>query len=155
MKAILHNIRSVHNVGSIFRTADGLGVEKLFLTGYTPAPVDRFGRKRDKFTKVSLGAEDTVDWKSVDDVLSLIDKLQDQGVSVVVCEPTEQAVDIKNFSPSQDVCLVFGNEVDGIPEGIIGKCDQVVKVTMQGKKSSLNVSVAFGVTTHELVDNKN
>jgi tRNA G18 (ribose-2'-O)-methylase SpoU len=143
--AILHNIRSVHNVGSIFRTADGLGVEKLYLSGYTPEPIDRFGRKRNKFSKVSLGAEDTVGWESVDDVLSLINELQAEGVSVVACEPTSEAVDINNVSLPGDVCLVFGNEVDGIPEEVIDRCDQVVKVTMQGVKSSLNVSVSFGI----------
>lgn len=143
--AILHNIRSIHNVGSIFRTADGLGVEKLYLSGYTPKPIDRFGRKRKKFEKVALGAEDTVDWEAVDDVSGLIKELQKDGVSVAACEPTSEAVDINNVSLSGDVCLVLGNEVDGLPEEVIRMCDRKVKIPMEGKKSSLNVSVSFGI----------
>jgi len=92
MQAILHNIRSIHNVGSVFRTADGLGVEKLYLTGYTPEPVDRFGRKRQKFSKVALGAEDTVDWESKENILDLINKIAAENTKVCTCEPTDSAV---------------------------------------------------------------
>jgi tRNA G18 (ribose-2'-O)-methylase SpoU len=151
--AILHNIRSIHNVGSIFRTADGFAVEKLYLSGYTPEPIDRFGRKRKKFEKVALGAEGVVDWRAVNGgVFQLIDELQTQDVTVLACEPIKEATDISNVSLSGDACLVFGNEVDGLPEEVISMCDRVVKIPMQGKKSSLNISVAFGVITHKLID---
>jgi len=153
MQAILHNIRSVHNVGSIFRTADGLGVEKLYLTGYTPEPVDRFGRKRQKFSKVALGAEDRVDWESKKDVLDLIDKLHDAGIDVFTCEPTDFAIPISEVSQKdQSVCLVFGNEVDGLPKKVIEASGQTVKIPMQGTKSSLNVAVAFGIISFCVVD---
>lgn len=153
MQAILHNIRSVHNVGSIFRTADGLGVDKLYLTGYTPRPIDRFGRKRQQFAKVALGAEETVEWEKKDSATDLIKSLQDSRGRVIACEPTHEAVDIKDFSQeTDDVCLVFGNEVDGLPESIIAECSHVVKIPMQGKKSSLNVAVSFGIISYHIVD---
>lgn len=153
MRAILHNIRSIHNVGSIFRTADGLGVEKLFLTGYTPAPVDRFGRKRQAFKKVALGAEETVEWEEGDDLMQVIQNLQAEDNQVVACETTESATDIGSFSPRpQDICLVFGNEVDGIPKAVIAESDQVIKIPMQGEKSSLNVAVAFGICVYSFID---
>lgn len=154
MRAILHNIRSVYNVASIFRTADGLGVEKLYLTGYTPTPTDRFGRKRQKFTKVSLGAEDTVAWEREEDVEELISELKRNSISVITCEPTAAAQDINSFSTDQDVCLVFGNEVDGVSSAIIDQSDAVVKIPMSGKKSSFNVAVAFGIIMHKFDSTK-
>jgi tRNA G18 (ribose-2'-O)-methylase SpoU len=154
MQAILHNIRSIHNVGSMFRTADGVGIEKLYLSGYTPEPVDRFGRKRQKFSKVALGAEDTVDWESKKDVLDLIDKLQDEGVSAFACEPTDSAVPISEITTrNQSLCLVFGNEVEGLPQDVIEASDQTVKIPMRGGKSSLNISVAFGIISYQVIDN--
>lgn len=147
MEAILHNIRSIYNVASIFRTADGLGVKKLYLSGYTPAPTDRFGRQRKKFHKVALGAERSVQWESVDDISACIKKLKGSDISVLACEPTTEALDYRDLSRPKDACLVFGNEPDGLPEEIINLCDETVKIPMQGNKSSLNVSVAFGILT--------
>lgn len=145
MEAILHNIRSTYNTASIFRTADGLGVDKLYLSGYTPDPTDRFGRERKKFHKVALGAEESVEWEKIDDINVCIKKLKESGISVLACEPIAEAIDYRDLSLSGDTCLVFGNEPDGLPEEIIDLCNEVIKIPMQGKKSSLNVSVAFGV----------
>ena len=155
MIAILHNIRSIYNVASIFRTADGLGVEKLYLSGYTPAPVDRFGRKREKFQKVALGAEESVSFQQEDDVLRLIKKLQEDDFTVVACEPEERAVDYRslNIKPEK-TCLVFGNEPAGLEQKILSAADKVVKIPMRGQKSSLNVSVAFGITAAKFIDSK-
>jgi tRNA G18 (ribose-2'-O)-methylase SpoU len=153
MQAILHNIRSVHNVGSTFRTADGLGVKKLYLTGYTPEPIDRFGRKRQKFSKVALGAEDAVDWESEENTLDLINKIAAENTKVYACEPTDSAVPVDELTTkNQNICLVFGNEVDGLPQDVIEASDQTVKIPMQGKKSSLNVAVAFGILTYQVID---
>ncbi|PSO46704.1 MAG: RNA methyltransferase [Parcubacteria group bacterium SW_4_46_8] len=153
MQAILHNIRSVHNVGSIFRTADGLGVEKLYLTGYTPEPVDRFGRKRQKFSKVALGAEDTVDWESKENILDLINKIASENTTVCACEPTDSAVPVDKLTTrNPSLCLVFGNEVDGLPQDVIEASDQTIKIPMRGTKSSLNVAVAFGIISFCVVD---
>lgn len=154
MIAILHNIRSIYNVASIFRTADGLGVEKLYLSGYTPAPTDRFGRKREKFQKVSLGAEETVSFESVENIQLLIEKLKANDMKVFACEPTADASDYQSINTSLEVCLVFGNEPRGLPDEIITDCDQVIKIPMHGEKSSLNVSVAFGVLTAHFIDSE-
>jgi tRNA G18 (ribose-2'-O)-methylase SpoU len=143
--ALLHNIRSIYNTASIFRTADGLGVDKLILSGYTPTPTDRFGRHRQRFSKVSLGAEETVPWEQVDDVLDKISQLQADGLEVLACEPIEEAADYRTHQPAEDTCLVFGSEPDGLPEEIITACNNVIGIPMQGEKSSLNVAVAFGV----------
>lgn len=151
--AILHNIRSIHNVGSIFRTADGVGVEKLFLTGHTPTPIDRFGRKRQKFSKVALGAEETVEWNAADDIDDVIQEYKDNQVSVIACEPTTDAINVCEFQPdTDDICLVFGNEVDGLEETVIDRCHQIVQIPMQGKKSSLNVAVSFGILSFQVID---
>lgn len=147
MQAILHNIRSVYNTAAIFRTADGLGVDTLYLSGYTPTPTDRFGRKREKFRKVALGAEESVDWEKVDDIFIKIKELQSDGVVVLACEPVSEAVDYRVHEPAGDVCLVFGSEPDGLPADVIAACDEVIEIPMQGEKSSLNVSVAFGILT--------
>lgn len=152
MQAILHNIRSVYNVASIFRTADGLGVEKLFLSGYTPKPIDRFGRKRDKFQKVALGAESSVTWEKIENIELLIKRLQDDDVRVLACEPIDKAADYRDINTEDRTCLVFGSEPDGLPSEVIDLCDQTIRIPMRGKKSSLNVSVAFGVISANIID---
>ncbi|MEX2514586.1 MAG: TrmH family RNA methyltransferase [Candidatus Paceibacterota bacterium] len=152
MQAILHNIRSIYNVASIFRTADGLGVQQLILSGFTPAPVDRFGRDREKFQKVALGSELTVTWQQTDDVFRKITELQDEGVEVLACEPTEAAIDYRTCDSNDNICLVFGSEPDGLPDDVIAACDRVIEIPMQGQKSSLNVSVAFGIISANLID---
>ena len=90
---ILHNIRSAHNVGSLFRTADAVGVSKLFLTGYTPAPIDRFGRPRKDISKVALGAEQTVLWEHVKNISTLIKRLKNGHVHIIALEQARGAVD--------------------------------------------------------------
>jgi tRNA G18 (ribose-2'-O)-methylase SpoU len=153
--AILHNIRSIHNVGSMFRTADGVGIDKLYLTGHTPKPIDRFGRKRQKFSKVALGAEEIVDWEHKEDVLDLVNTLQESNWSVLACEPTQSAINVSGYAHElEDVCLVFGNEVDGLQSEVITACDETIQIPMHGKKTSLNVAVAFGILSYEVIDKK-
>lgn len=152
MQAILHNIRSIHNVASIFRTADGVGISKLYLSGYTPSPVDRFGRRRKKFQKVALGAEETIDWVAVDDIQNLIENLQSENLQVLACEPNQEATDYQEVSVKREPCFVFGNEPEGLPGEVIASCDQVIRIPMKGKKTSLNVAVAFGVVTYNFYD---
>ncbi len=145
ISAILHDIRSSHNVGSMFRTADALGVEKLFLTGYTPAPKDKFNRPNKEISKVALGGEMTVAWEFSEDVFDVIKKLKKAGVEIVAIEQSSKSVDYKDFSLSGPTTFIFGNEVDGVPEKILDLCDKIVSIPMKGKKESLNVSVAFGI----------
>lgn len=142
---ILHNIRSVYNVGSIFRTADAAGVSEIFLSGYTPTPTDRFGRARKDITKTALGAERFVSWKKVSTVGSAIEQLKQDGVQVVAVEQSKKAIDYKKLSANYPTAFIFGNEVRGLSKNILDKCDVVAEIPMRGNKESLNVSVAVGI----------
>ncbi len=142
---ILHNIRSAHNVGSIFRTADGAGVSKIFLTGYTPAPFDRFGREDKEILKTSLGATHTVPFESVPDLIVLIDRLKKEDVAIVAVELTKEAIDYRKFSPKGDTAYIFGNEITGIEADVLEHADVAIMIPMQGMKESLNVAVCAGI----------
>jgi 23S rRNA (guanosine2251-2'-O)-methyltransferase len=142
---ILHNIRSVHNVGSIFRTADAAGVSKLYLTGYTSAPVDRFGRKRNDIAKTALGAEASVEWERAESISSLIKKLKKEKTAVIAVEQGEDAIDYKRLKVKYPAAFVFGNEVQGLSKTILMRCDAIAEIPMRGKKESLNISVAAGI----------
>jgi 23S rRNA (guanosine2251-2'-O)-methyltransferase len=142
---ILPNIRSAHNVGSMFRTADAFGVEKLFLVGYTAHP------PHTQIDKVSLGAETWVSWESCEDVVHCIKKLKREGCLVVGLEKTETSELLESgMGEKRDVALIVGNEVDGIDPSVLLFCDNVVHIPMQGKKESLNVSVATGIALYAL-----
>ncbi len=142
---ILHNIRSAHNVGSIFRTSDGAGVSKIFLTGYTPDPVDRFGRENPEIKKTSLGATQSVLYEHVADVASVIEILKKEGVAVVAVEQTERAIDYKSFLIDGDIAYIFGNEITGVEKEVLDLADHHIMIPMQGMKESLNVSVCAGI----------
>jgi len=146
---ILHNIRSAHNVGSIFRTADGAGVSKIYLTGYTPLPVDRFGRVVSEIAKTSLGATESVLWEHHEDVEELIQTLQREGVTVVAVEQDEQATSYDTYTPDGTVAYIMGNETEGISEEVRSMVDTIVDIPMCGEKESLNVSVATGVILYQ------
>ena len=149
---ILHDIRSVYNVGSIFRTADAAGVEKVYLSGFTPLPVDRFGRKRKDFAKVALGAEETVPWEHAPDIIHLVQKLKKGGCTVIGVEQAPKARDYKKVRTDSPLALVFGNEVIGLSKNILAECDIVAEIPMRGKKESLNVAVAAGIALFRIVD---
>lgn len=145
---ILHDVRSHHNVGSIFRTADGAGVAKIFLCGYTPAPVDRFGREVGALKKTSLGATESVGWEHVDDAYGIIHMLKDEGVTIVAVEQTRTSEPISAFTEPEQVAYIFGNEVEGVPEALCELSDQVIELPMLGRKESLNVSVTAGIVLY-------
>ena len=145
---ILENIRSHYNVGAIFRTADAVGVEKIFLTGYTPAPVDRFGRVVGEISKTALGAEATVAWQAVGSVEMLRDELKTQGYQIVAVEQTKTALALPDFKPPAKTAYLLGNETAGVSEKSLSLADAVVEIPMMGKKESLNVSVAAGIVLY-------
>ena len=180
MIVILDNIRSVYNVGSIFRTADAAGVEKIYLCGITPSPVDGFGRPDKRFIKVSLGAEKTVEWEHVKRTIDLIKKLKKakprselcsatgEGYKIFAVEQDKKSIPyykLKTKSSKLKAALVFGNEVKGLSGAILKKCDKILEIPMQGAmvrqahhprhvgrgKESLNVSVAFGIIIFRLI----
>ncbi len=142
---ILDNIRSVHNVGSIFRTCDAAGVSKLYLCGVTPSPIDRFGRARKDLAKVALGAQNCVVWEHVDETRDVIERLHKEGAHVVAVEQDKKSTDYKKFSMKKPTAFVFGNEVGGVSKEVMEVCNDVVEIPMYGAKESLNVSVAVGV----------
>ena len=161
--AILHNIRSVHNVGSIFRTADGAGVQKLYLCGITPAPFDRLKNLRPDFAKVALGAEKSVAWVMEKDTATTIAMLKKDGYEIFALEQSPRSVPYYKVFDNQvlddgnavrgsekKIAMVLGAEVDGIPDDLLALVDRVIEIPMYGGKESLNVSVAFGVAAYGL-----
>jgi 23S rRNA (guanosine2251-2'-O)-methyltransferase len=156
MIAVLHNIRSRHNVGSIFRTADAAGVEKLYLSGITPGPVDRFGRPDEKLTKVSLGSEKSVTWERTASTAALLQALQQKGYKVVALEQHVHSQSLFSLRMSKKdlkkTALLIGPEVHGLSPALLKAADRIVEIPMFGKKESLNVSVAFGILVYKLLD---
>ncbi len=150
---ILHNIRSVHNVGSIFRTADAAGVKKIFLCGYTPTPKDRFGRKRKDVSKVALGAEESVEFEYYENIEELFLKLKKEKIKIVAVEQDKNSIKYSKFKTKKDVAFVLGEERYGISKSLINKCDEIVEIPMYGKKESLNVSVTAGIILFRFIEN--
>lgn len=157
MVTIIHNVRSLHNVGSIFRTSDGAGIEKIYLTGYTPSPLDRLGKKVPQFAKVSLGAEDYVPWERVRDIGMLIARLKKDGCKIFAIEQDPHSIPYHSLVASRyslgKLALVVGPEVTGLSKAVLKKCDKILEIPMYGKKESLNVSVAYGVVVYNLAVN--
>jgi 23S rRNA (guanosine2251-2'-O)-methyltransferase len=157
--AVLVDIRSVWNVGSMFRTADAAGISKVYLVGFTPTPFDRFGNARADFAKVSLGAEAWVQWEHADSAAWLIRSLKDDGYTVCTIEQSEKAIPYTEFRAADKVALVVGNEVTGLPVDVVASADRILEIPMRGAfvrdsshprstgegKESLNVAVAFGI----------
>ena len=141
---LAHNIRSMHNIGSIFRTSDGAGVSKIYLTGYCACP------PRKEITKTALGAEDFVDWEFYKDPIRLVKKLKKEGVQIIALERTGGGKDIFKIKPKSPCCLIVGNEIEGVPGELLDLCDKTVEIPMRGIKESLNVSVAFGIGIYSL-----
>lgn len=146
---ILDNIRSAHNVGSIFRTSDGAGVSKIFLCGYTPKPIDRFGRVQPEIGKTSLGATESVAWESVEKIGDLFDRLHGEGYSIASVEQTANSISYKDWQSADKVAFVFGNEVDGVQENVVAWSDVVLEIPMLGKKESLNVSNSAAIILYQ------
>lgn len=142
---VCHNIRSLHNVGSIFRTADGAGVTKLYLCGYTGRP------PRPEIQKVALGAERTVPWEAHHQTWRVLDRLKSWGAQIIALENNVPgSVDYREVRPRFPVALLLGNEVEGLSRGLLRRADVVMSLPMHGSKESLNVAVAFGIAVYEL-----
>lgn len=150
----LHNIRSVHNVGSIFRTADAVGIDHIYLSGYTPLPVDRFGRDRQDMHKVAIGAEKTVSWSQLKNPELDIHELKNTGTHVIGIEQDKNSIGVFNYSKPEnvkEVIIVMGEETLGMENWQRNICDDLVEIPMRGEKESLNVSVAFGVAVYQIL----
>jgi 23S rRNA (guanosine2251-2'-O)-methyltransferase len=144
---ICDNIRSLENIGSIFRTADALGVSKIFLCGICGTPPNP------KIAKTALGAEKTIPFEYCKQTGRLIDRLKKEGVQIVALEQDKKSIDYRDFKLKFPVALILGNEVKGVSKKILEKSDKIIVLPMLGKKESLNVSVAFGVAGYEIIKN--
>lgn len=145
---VCHNIRSRHNVGSIFRTADAVGVSKIFLCGITPFP------PHPNIEKVSLGAEKFVEWEKCKEAWRVISRLKKEGVEIFSLEQMKNSVSLNDLSivkkSTNGIALILGEEINGLPKTILKKSDKIIHIPMYGKKESLNVSVAFGIAVYKL-----
>lgn len=156
---IAHDIRSCHNVGSLFRTAEGLGVQKIYLTGYTPYPVTvddvRLPHIRNKITKdihkTALGAEDMVAWEQQADVIATMDQLRDAGYRIIALEQAKGSIPLPNFAPPDKTALLLGREVEGIDPQLLHKVDATVEIPMFGKKESFNVVQSAAMALYQIV----
>jgi 23S rRNA (guanosine2251-2'-O)-methyltransferase len=149
---LLDNIRSVHNVGSIFRTAETLGISKIYCAGTTPSPTDRFGRKRKDFAKVSLGAEDMISWEGVGSSIPIVKNLRKEGFEIIALEQAKNSIDYKKVKTGNKILVIIGNEVDGVSKDLLKLADTIAEIPVKGKKESLNVSVAAGIFLFRLLD---
>lgn len=154
MITILHNVRSQHNVGSIFRTSDAAGVEKLYLCGISPAPIDKYGKPNTKMLKVSLGAENSVGWESVKSTTHLVDRLKKQGYFIIAVELAPTAIPYFSLKitkkQAEKTAIIMGGEVKGLSPAILRRADVITQIPMCGTKESLNVSVAYGIIVYHL-----
>lgn len=141
---VLDNIRSMHNVGSFFRTADAFGLQKLYLTGITPCP------PRPEISKSALGADEFVSWEYENDLDLVLSKLKLLGYCIIGIEQTTESVQLHQFKleSSNKYALIFGNEVHGLSEVALKKCSHFIEIPQFGDKHSFNVSVSFGITAY-------
>ncbi len=143
--ALLDNIRSSYNVGSMFRTSDGAMITKLFLTGYTCVPPQK------DIMKTALGATESIPWEYHEDPIELIRKLKSEGIKIVALEQTDAGIPYYDVTKEDfPVCLVVGNEISGVADSVIAECDFAIEIPQFGVKQSLNVAVAFGIALFEM-----
>jgi len=143
---VLDNIRSLNNIGSVFRTSDAFLIEKIYLCGITAQPPHK------DIHKTALGATDSVEWEHVEDTLSLIEKLKDLKIKTIAIEQADNAVQLQDFKPKngEKLAVVFGNEVKGVQQEVVSACDACVEIPQYGTKHSLNISVSCGVVLWDL-----
>ena len=143
---IAHNIRSAENIGSLLRTADSLGIAKVWIVGYSPTP------EHLKVAKTALGAQQSVPWEQMTDIVQLIEKLKSDGFRLVGLELDPRSQKLSDYDPADKTALLLGNEVEGIPPSLRDLCDDLVMISQKGIKESLNVSVAAGIACYALMN---
>ena len=142
---ILDNIRSMHNVGSVFRTADAFLVEAIFLCGYTPQPPHR------DIHKTALGATETIDWIYFSTTVEAVNAVKEKGYKVFAIEQVEKSISLEKMKTGEKMAVVFGNEVAGVSNDVLPLCDGYIEIPQLGMKHSLNISVAAGIVLWEIV----
>ena len=144
--SLLENVRSLYNVGSVFRTSDAIRLKRLFLTGFTGKPPRR------EIDKTALGAVDSVDWKHSANTCKTIDELKRQNVHIIALEHTTDSIPYNKFHYRFPTCVMFGNEVDGLSGEAIALADAAIEIPMHGLKQSLNISVAYGIVMYHILE---
>lgn len=144
---LLDNIRSILNVGALFRTCDGAGFEKIVLTGFTPTPPRR------EISKTAIGAENFVAWEYYKNPLEYVTSLKEQGCKIFVLEQTSESMDFHNIITMRydNICLILGNEIEGVQKELIALADHCVEIPMRGQKQSLNVATAAGICMYQFI----
>jgi 23S rRNA (guanosine2251-2'-O)-methyltransferase len=145
---VLDNIRSMHNVGSVFRTSDGFLIEKIILCGFTPLPPHR------EIHKTALGATDTVAWMHVQETTTIVKELKEQGFTIFAIEQVTNSIMLQDVTllPNQKIAVILGNEVDGVSDDVLALCDAAIEIPQLGTKHSLNISVAAGIVLWKLFE---
>ena len=138
---ILDNVRSLNNIGSVFRTCDAFLIEKIYLCGITATPPHK------EIHKTALGATESVEWEYVQDITTLVENLRQRQVEVIAIEQVEDAVSLEHFSPKKGVtyALIFGNEVEGVQQSVVSLCQRAIEIPQYGTKHSLNIAVSAGI----------
>lgn len=143
---VLDNIRSLNNIGSVFRTSDAFLIEKIYLCGFTATPPNK------EIHKTALGSTDSVDWEYREDTLSLVQELQKQNITVASIEQADESIMLNEFQPNKKkkLAVVFGNEVKGVQQTVVSASDHCIEIPQVGTKHSLNISVSCGVVLWDL-----
>ncbi|MGZ8541088.1 MAG: RNA methyltransferase [Chitinophagaceae bacterium] len=146
--AVLENVRSAYNVGSVFRTADAFLIDAVYITGYTAKPPHK------EIKKTALGAEETVDWKHFPSAKEAIEVLKQDGYKIFAVEQVESSISLEKFDANGKIAVIFGNEVSGVEQSTIALCDGTIEIPQLGMKHSLNIATAAGVVLWELIRTK-
>jgi 23S rRNA (guanosine2251-2'-O)-methyltransferase len=155
---IAHDIRSTHNVGSLLRTSDGLGVSHVYFSGYTPYPLtnpdDRLPHIAQKLTaqihKTALGAEEMLAWSHTSDITALLQQLRDAGYAITALEQSATSIPLPSYNPPQKIALLLGREVEGIEPKLLATCDDILEIPMDGRKESFNVVQAAAMALYHI-----
>lgn len=155
---IAHNLRSCHNVGSLLRTAEGLGVDKVYLTGYTPYPLGQVNDPRlphiraklaKQIHKTALDAENQVPWAHSDDLAGVFANLRSEGFTIMAVEQTAASTPLPNFKPPEKIAILMGREVEGVEPEVLAQCDGTLEIPMFGQKESFNVVQAAAMALYQ------
>jgi len=155
---VVHNVRSAHNVGSLLRTADGLGIKEVILSGYTPYPyklnderLPHLAKRTDaQIQKTALGAEKSIKWRQDNQISSVLDELKAGGYFLLALEQTAGSKPLDKFKTRDKIALILGSEVGGIDSQILKRCDGIAEISMRGRKESFNVAAAAAMALYHL-----
>jgi len=159
---VAHDIRSAYNIGSLMRTAEGLGINKMIISGYSPYPLlkndsrlPHLAKKiNNRIRKTSLGAEASLSWQYQKDINQVIAKLKEQGYFVAALEQSAKSINLASYRSKSKTALIVGNEISGVSKAILDQCDEILEIPMAGKKESFNVAAASAIALYHLINTR-